>query len=147
MKTQEIRIGNWVNLIDRRGDVHLPNPLPHQISGISLFEVELNGLNPRSNSSFTVNSCDICGISLTEEIIKRCTKFLACFGAYGEYFKHPVYEGFRLWIEEGVVYVGRKSYDYDYTVCVREKVNTVHQLQNLFFELTGSELDVNFKNL
>lgn len=69
-------------------------------------------------------------IALTPEWLKRC-KFKDN-GAYWEYKGEP---GFVLLKDkEGLAYIGNP---------VRTYVKTVHHLQNLYFALTGEELQIN----
>ena len=65
---------------------------------------------------------------------------------YGTYFKCSKFEGFRIWFFENEHQefwsIGRKDYDNDNTDFIYGGINYVHQLQNLYFALTGNELTV-----
>lgn len=67
-------------------------------------------------------------------------------GRHGDYFFHSVFKGFRLWIDDitGGYTIGRKDFRPNKgTYGIKDDVIQLHKLQNLFYALTGQELEVN----
>lgn len=105
----------------------MPIHNPCQISKIGLFEVELNGLRVDDRRPVTVGILDISPIPLTEEILLKC----------GLEYQRPDFIKGSFAIRDfdgGYIYLngldGGLIYEY------------LHQLQNLYFALTGEELEV-----
>ncbi len=80
-------------------------------------------------------------VKLTEEILIMAG-FEKTTGKRGDYFFHKVFNGFRLWIDNITpnYNVGRKSDAKTYWVA--GGIKSLHQLQNIFYALTASELEV-----
>ena len=83
-------------------------------------------------------------IPLTEELLIKLG-FEKLNGRHGEYFYHHVCTLFRVWTNDGVNFsAGRKdeeSNDRQYnTYWIKHRINQVHDLQNLFYAITSSEL-------
>lgn len=68
----ELQLGNYVYIINRNHEVHLPIEIPQRISKIGLFEVELRGLKVTDKVPITVSASDICPIPIDESILLRC---------------------------------------------------------------------------
>lgn len=111
MKVNELRIGNWVYLISKEKNYQIS-------SGHDIEEID-----------DAPELFDATPIPLTE-------KWLTDFGF--------VKEG-NLWHNQIALYVGNPEHPFNYDVCFFEHNNLVtvyhvHQLQNLYFALTGDEL-------
>ncbi len=142
MKASELRIGNIVARINRSGIVHLPvYSNPFKIFSLNPFDGKIYrydknpALLPDSDmQEFDIN--DICGIPLTEEWLvrfglkpERLIEFDANIGKWytmdGSRFLFQ-YDGNGR-IHNGVLGI---------------EIKHVHQLQNLYFALTGDELTI-----
>ena len=141
MKASELRIGNWVGYTFE----HHSNPTHLQVIGIECFD---GCLNVRLDSGISTNLPE--PIQLTEEWLVRC-------GFEGTeqdmWVVLPNGDGSELHIEKELMSndmnilftrgdsskVPGKDFDYVYAGVIR----FVHQLQNLYFALTGKELTLN----
>jgi len=116
MEAKDLRVDNWVS--SAFGFV--------KVSEIRLMECTVR------TEDFTVNTCvwtsKLQPIPLTEEILLKCKWQLV----KGIYFYINSY----FCIDNS----GRLYYHGDYTGI---NIHTVHQLQNLYFALTGKELEIN----
>ena len=87
----------------------------------------------------------IFGIPITEDWLLKCG-FLQCEGKFGEYLKCSKLDGFRIWFHENEQTsfwsIGRKEYETDETTLIFQGVKYIHQLQNLYFALTQTELEI-----
>lgn len=133
IKQREIRTGNLFYAIDRNGRIHLPIHFPLVIHTIGLFEVETLpiGINPSNVEKLNpVRIADLYPIALTEEILLN-----AGFEKSGTY----------LFLGDVYIYeLGLLNISFIYKVNYRQiEIKSVHQLQNLYFALTGEELKVN----
>lgn len=130
MKTTDLRINNYVKLVFPDGEITCI------VEGIKWDSIALN-IDGRIG---WYDSTNIEPILLTEEILLEYG-FLKCEGKYGEYYKHGVFTGFRVWLDDYSWYiVGRKDYKTDDTYWVKPDIQYLHQLQNLYFALTQEEL-------
>jgi hypothetical protein len=132
MLTSELRRGNIVAKIDRSNYVHIPiYNIPFVIEGIDAFEVEVYrlGENPvQTKEFFKFSNNDICGIPLTEEWLLR-------LGVNRQTSNHhTVYHNDRVLFQ---LYNGALVIE---GISMPLKLEYVHQLQNLYFALTGEEL-------
>lgn len=126
MKPSELRIGNWINTIEG----------PAQVREITDYERLAVGTDKRVVDLQTAGP-----IPLTEEILLKAG-FEKAHNDYHntDQFRHP---HFKLLL--------RSEEDGSYTPCSHgqylyskgERINSLHQLQNLFFALTGQELEIN----
>jgi hypothetical protein len=123
MKAEELRIGNWYS------------------SGIDMETGEQvhNQVVPDLYMNWHVNGCWAEPIPLTEEWLER-------FG----FEQMKLYTGDNCFVKEKfcVLCDGElKNYDlrltFDSDQTIRVKLDYVHQLQNLYFALTGEELNQN----
>lgn len=137
---KELRIGSIVDTINRTGRVHLPNYFPLIVGQIEFFKVHLYTLDkPFAQQALhqTIDITDITGIKLTPDwlirarFIKDVRKYYS-LGHEAEYnfynidlFTYNVVQG--AWWYNGGVLHNQPQY--------------VHQLQNIYFALTGTELD------
>lgn len=125
MKESELRIGN---LIDYHG-------VTWSVEGIKNDVIYTNGA-PFSLEIFQP-------IPLTSERL-IILGFKKLNGRHGEYFQHNKAELFRVWYFETGWSIGRKDEelkDREYnTHWIKFGIQYVHQLQNIFFAITGEEL-------
>ena len=131
MKTNELRIGNYVQITERIGFPSLKNSKYYQVSriGNTFIRVEDDKVNDIEVSR------NIKPIPLTEEILLKCG-----------FDKLPFNNQFSINIgdtpcvavkyEDGsVFFIG---------VLTLKNIDSFHQLQNLYFALTGEELEIKF---
>lgn len=126
MKSTELRIGNYVNAIDRRTNIHLPTNIPLKVLQIEIFNCEVlqTDKNPATEEKWIkISNCDLSPIPLTEEWLIK----------FGFEIKNYSYTNSH--------YVKGK-FGFDLTTFEYKgiKLKYVHQLQNLFFALTCEEL-------
>ena len=128
MKVNELRIGNWVNILGTECRIIEIDSIIESDQSVMVDRL-IDGLNCSSDIS------NVKGIPLTEEWLVR-------FGFEKEYFGGDI----------KLPWYSIKSIDYtfnlDYEFCYsREdggwiRLKHVHQLQNLYFALTGEELTI-----
>lgn len=124
MKANELRIGNLVKVITKGGYNNIGDT-------ISIDSISKNGVNSWSDmgSSGCNPYCGIEPIPLTEEwLLKFCAEENNSFCINGY--------NFSIHLESGQVSFNYGEYENISTV------QYVHQLQNLYFALTGEELQV-----
>jgi len=129
VKANELRIGNWVQYNPKAVDEGT-EIIPLQIEMISFKEQDFIASldEPYDNNYF---EGELLPIPLTE-------KWLLEFGFEWE-------EGYKCWQNEIALYKGNDEYPFNYSCQFFEHQNLVtvyyiHQLQNLYFALTGQEL-------
>jgi hypothetical protein len=134
MKATELRIGNYVDVINRKGELHFPAGVVLQVGSISMAECGLYQSNKPvfAQISQTIESLrNIKPIDLTVEWLERFGYERKPWGLvkggllFRDNIKHPCQE---LTLEVGNGF--------------RVTVRYVHQLQNLCFALTGEELTI-----
>ena len=118
MKANELRIGNWINL---RMDVHEWKPIKTTTTVIA----EISTVTP-----FTFEP-----IPLTEEWLKRFGFDKRVMTINGGEFD------WELLGEELILYIGSEGSGFDCQQFER-RLKYVHSLQNLYFALTGEELEL-----
>ena len=116
MKSNELRVGNWVNYW---GD------------NIKFDEIDLSDL---FNPSIDIYETDLEPIELTEEILLKCGFEKREDGDYN-LFKYSevdivICSDFSSWKCDGI------NFSVNY-------IKYLHQLQNLYFALTNKELEIN----
>lgn len=123
MNAQELRLGNWVSI----------SPMYHKED---VRDIDLKMINAIQNGF------EVFGIPLSSEILKRC-----------EFVEDEVFERY-------FIYLNKHKYDIDKLsfrsnegfICfdgiryrtILKHVTCLHQLQNLFYSITGEELTINF---
>lgn len=139
MKASELRIGNYVDVINRNHEIHLPYGFIKKVGAIQFFKVELYeydqnfALLPEPQLT-DIN--DLSPIRITEE-------WLLKFG-----FERPKNSSMFYWVklrasllninpENGLVWLNDATGE---TFKNPSLIQYVHQLQNLYFALTGEEL-------
>ena len=126
MKVEELRIGNWINLITD-GHEQEPDTFQWALYDYDLYKDRMEDCKP---------------IPLTEE-------WLLKFGFESK--QNGLYKPFkggciRLNVGIASLFIGsdyslNTAMDYDYVELPNE-IEYVHQLQNLYFALTGEELEI-----
>jgi len=122
----ELRIGNYIEM---------PNEVyPTEVAGVTRYlisdgfgEMELERFDP---------------IPLTEEWLLKFGFELSLNGGAGPdqfYYDGPVPIDFD---NDGKLYLGYRSRDYDCEIYNHNEIEYVHQLQNIVFALTGEELTI-----
>lgn len=125
MKATELRIGNWVKYS------HLIENVLHEFDSISgIFENNLVSIKSRPYTAFTLDSVN--PITLTEE-------WLLKFG-----FEEDGHDWYFMSAKDRFTDIGYsysiKKNVFEVNECEMVEVKYVHQLQNLYFALTGEEL-------
>lgn len=132
IKANELRIGNWVN-------VHFDNQVnAEKIQGVSNTEVLLYNIDG------TWSFDEFSGISITPELLENCgfTNTYPhhernCFGdLISKYKLHGV----------SVFFVEGRKLEVSYASRELRHIEFVHQLQNLYYALTSTELTVTLHN-
>lgn len=131
---KELRRGNLFYTIGRNNEIHLPIPIPVEIYTIGRFDVETlkHPGNILKDKRQEYKIVDLSPIPLTPEILASC-------GFKDGYFELPF--GNKLCIGssnngEYVAYFGEQ------VVTLSKYYKYLHQLQNLYFALTGEELEI-----
>lgn len=138
MKSNELRIGNYLLISNHDALVKVPSS-PQKVSGIiSKNELEFEANHGRNN--FKVSTAHCYGISLNEDWLKR---FGFSIILHRECKYRAVLGDFELCcndMEECYNFMTLKNQHGDNEVKV--ELMFVHQLQNLYYFLTGNELEL-----
>jgi hypothetical protein len=136
MNVKELRIGNLFYRIIRKNEIHLPDYVAIKIASVGLFESEyiLSDQDFYSVEEYQkVSNKDLSGIPLNSEWLVKCGFKMAKIGGY-EYFK----------LKECPALNGSvHSNGFMNFMDVPYPCQNVHQLQNLFYCMTGEELTFN----
>lgn len=119
MEAKELRIGNWIN--------HPEN-----------YAIEVNSTTIDLMSALKNNRFN--PVPLTEEILLK-----AGFEKKGwqQYLKMKISEYNSLWYFDGIISILCEGLrDYDDLVTIKLEYEYLHQLQNLYYALTGEELEI-----
>ena len=128
IKANELRIGNYISPVSKNAGIHIPcYSVKYKVGAIDKFGV-VKIIDPSKYQNITLKYGEYCGITITHEWLER-------FG-----FEN---RGNNLFVNGKIElrhYRGRND------VLVRGinvSYNYIHQLQNLYFALTGEELEYN----
>lgn len=138
MKASNFRKGNLIDTINRGGEVHLPNNYPMVVYEISTFEILAHKPedNPASLRHMPVIGLqDVSGLDLTEE---RLLNF--GFKKVGINYER---DWLLLWTNKTTGSIDFVLHEGHSNKRKTTQLTHVHQLQNLFFALTGEELQSN----
>jgi hypothetical protein len=121
IQPNELRIGNWIHLkaYPLSGDVN---------ENAKVIELAENYIRTEISISYQLPSSEIYGITITPEILdrigfeRRAVNIFYKKGLIDSFIYH--YDGFFVWEANANIY------------------KYVHQLQNLYFALTGVELPI-----
>lgn len=124
MNAQELRIGNYVNWVDRKSDARILN--------LADFNIVCDSLN--NNEPYFKP------IPLTEERLLEFGFEIKdknySLNVGGELFRYAIKDGFVIWKTHRNLWQ-MNEYTNNYT-----QYEYIHQLQNLYFALTGEELTI-----
>ena len=141
MKATELRIGNFVNTLDKNAEVHLPNSTVYKVVEIGfdciLCEADKNPLTQTTLPVFAARN--LSSISLSEEwLLKFGFQKQHNAGTSNEWY----WKGLGMDLTpELELSSGDRYYD-SMPVDGATPLKYVHQLQNLYFALTGKELEL-----
>lgn len=149
MKTNELRIGNFVNCALNE-QIRIPESTVRRVDAMLPFGEIIVDLKP--TDSFTIK-CPIVhctGIPLTEEWLVKFG-FKKVIGWYINVREHAdgLFDSLELADNNDkaenqfYVYFRNMRIETDDYVLLRKDLKYVHELQNLYFALTGEELKVN----
>lgn len=143
MNIAELRIGNYVDTLNRSNEVHLPNNKPMAIGSLSFFTAELYEINKPYAQQLVppkIKVFDLERIPLTEEWLVKFGFVENKDNLYGKNWLSPTYGyGKKIRI---LPCVNKINYLWQYSDYNSITIKYVHQLQNLYFELTGEELTI-----
>ena len=144
MKATELRIGNWVYAINRRGGIHIPENAPLKALQIGVFNSEVLPIDtsPASVTEWiVVSNTDISPIPLTEQILVEFG-FKTNWNDGGKQVLRTEYrtKGLTLYFHTRGKDKKTACMWHDVGFDTDLRVAYVHQLQNLYFALTGTEL-------
>lgn len=135
----DYHINNYVDIINRSQPIHMPMGVRLRIATIGISEVELYKKNPAFEENMRkVYIRDLCGIPLTPELL-----VMAGFVKDGTWWGDGIY-----YYGNGLIDIRFGSEEIPYkldTVFFGQQempVTYLHQLQNLYQSLTGSELNI-----
>lgn len=147
IKAQELRVGSLFYSIDRTGEVHLPVELPYKVAEYYLGAVRGYRLDEIITGEVTLKLfkiSDISPIPLTEEWLERFG-FEKREGSVGDSFYIGINPVTKDWMFDIVWLKNMMDYSYEDFPFYRNghfRIQYVHTLQNLFFSLTGQELEL-----
>lgn len=137
MIANEVRIGNWV-LIPTNNEIKIPC-FPKKIKAITLFG-EFDFTEPTYPENHLVPAKHCSGIELSEETIVRLgfekIKGIKCDG-----YRIKTPNGPNEFMIFKIDHLWHFGFNESQTFCYTH-FNYVHQLQNLYFTLTGEELSL-----
>ncbi len=144
MKANELRVGSLFYPINRSGEVHLPIEMAFKVLtiGFKIEAIPYDKIPAQVEKWEEFNTNDLSEITLTKE-------WLLKFGfikddEYDKCYNKILENGFYLC---GIGFgVNNEKYDVFLTDSNNNEltiVKYVHQLQNLYFALTGKELELN----
>lgn len=121
IQTNELRIGNWVR--DTESDMNI------KVAGLDPYEIFVGEIDEEKE----IYDCrDIEPIPLADELLEKCG-----FKDTGDnVFIHNLY--FDIYKDKDGYY----PYNFHEGVCFGCAIDSLHQLQNIFFSLTGKELEI-----
>lgn len=144
MKASDFRIGNYVNTCIPGMEIMIP-VLETKVQGVTIFNELMFCYQPMDSSGFNMPACHVTGIPINEEWLRRSGFILlrkkVSLNVGGELFEYAEkkcsYGYFIIWYAKELGWtlnsVLRKESYY---------IKYVHQLQNLYFALTGEELTI-----
>lgn len=143
MKANELRIGNLITTLIGK-EVLLPSEIIHKVGKIGFFDVDI--YNPEKSFAEqepkNIELAYVIGIPITEEWLLRfgfvlLKDFYQYHGLKVYSYDNGEFEillqddnSFKYWEVKDVLYMDEQKY--------------VHQLQNLYFALTGEEIEGNY---
>lgn len=134
MDIKELRIGNWVQCDE---DIYIVNGLWHQ--GVVC-------LTMKDNDPHNIHPSNLYPVPLTPEILERC-------GFSKDWREDAGGAPYFVWYRGFDIHQNEEGTEFHFSVYVRwdgtfkggYHIKSLHQLQNLYFVLTGQELTLNTK--
>jgi hypothetical protein len=136
MKSSELRIGNYVDVVNRSNEVHLPFNTIRKVGGIELFKVSLHEHDKPfiiQSGHWEVDLKDLCPIPITEDWLLR---FEFKREKLGGFKKSPI----SIKLNEDSSFKGNIWIHVEWMSSLQ--VRYIHELQNLYFSLTSKELQI-----
>lgn len=127
MKPSELRLGNWINTIEGPAQVREITDYERLAAGTDKRVVDLRNAGP---------------IPLTEEILLS-TGFQKSYAHRNPQFVRPINWPFVHEVRTEFFCLELVEGKFTSEHCFNRVILYVHQLQNLFFALTGQELEIN----
>lgn len=133
MKVSELRIGNYVKTCTPGMEIMIPH-LETQVQGITLFGELMFCYSPIDSNGFNMPAHHVTGIPITEEWLLKFGfenvkgVLIKTFGIIDLQISDTMYTYFN------VMYKPEETYLFE------PRIKYVHQLQNLYYALTGEEL-------
>lgn len=136
MRAEELRLNNYVYSgvkMVKVKSIHTESVLKDEVS----IYIELN----ENLRHYCVSMDDIKPIKLTEEILLKCGFEYRPCGIQGA----DMWQGLAYWDLSGVHLRGNKKITNPLKIqgLINSEIKYLHQLQNLFFVLSGKELEIN----
>ena len=130
MKANELRIGNLFHPCYKKDGILIPDESTvYQVGYIDLFG-NIMAISPLTNS-IAFKPPEYIGVTLTEEWLKRFG-----FRESGIYWFDSHDELLSYSFKKNTIAIGRMG------IYFENKIHYVHQLQNLYFALTGEDLKI-----
>jgi hypothetical protein len=143
IKPEELRIGNLFYPINRDQEIHIPASVPFKIMTVEPFKVKaiMAEKHPALNEWVEFDIREVSPISLTSEWLERFG--FEIMDAEVDFMEYEI-EGTDISIcnDGGLDFESENPYYFLWDGNYQHKtvVKYVHQLQNLYFTLTGEEL-------
>lgn len=141
MEITDLRIGNWVRTALPNSEIMIPC-LDAQVQEIGMFgDIEFNH-KPTENTGFSMSVKHITGIELTKALLKKIGfKFLN-----GEFIYYSEIYGDGSILIEYFSDTGLYHYTGGEGCKHGRGFKYVHQLQNFYYVLNGTELPINLRS-
>lgn len=142
MKANELKINNLIDVINRSNEVHLPTGIVLKIIAVGLFEAqcipnEILITEADSSVIMDIPLRDLSPIPITSEWLERLGFEETYNSQFRIKFDHPCnYIGFDFSKNEDKSMEGFRYYGHYI------KIKYIHTLQNIYFALTGKELEI-----
>jgi hypothetical protein len=136
MQASELRIGNLVDFVNRTNPLHRPLYTPLIVMEVTQIDIKCYPYDQSLHKVLRYNSlwlADVEPIPITDEWLVR-------FGF--ERIGNPNHTPNWIWVKDGNRWVYQKFKDGSFKLIPYKLTGTpsIHQLQNLYFALTGTEL-------
>lgn len=145
IKINGLRIGNYI--FDDDGSIAKVigfKPYEHSVrcdeeEGCDIL-IDIHGADGKIRSGYAVESTSVSPIPLTHEWLQRC----------GWATLSDEYDDIKVWskslieiaLKDGKFHLHTSCTDPYYNQCIEEPIIFLHQLQNLYFALTGEEIQI-----